>query len=285
MARIDNLNNFLTDVADSIRTKKGTTDLISPSNFDTEIESIETGGGDISEYFNIPNLNGSNSANSSVGGWIHGIKKMQIKDHTITNCQYLFSKYKGEELEFINVDTSSTTSMMYMFNECSNLKTLDLSGIDASNVTTMNYMISYCLVLTSVNLEGFNTSKCTNFQSMFYGSRLIGSLNINHFDVSKATNMGSMFSSCMKLEELDLSNWETPALTNTNSMFQSCSALKRIDMRNFDFTNVTSYSGMFTSVPANCLIIVKDDTQKTWITGKFKNLTNVKTVAEYESGN
>lgn len=46
MARIDNLSNFLTDVADSIRRKKGTTGTILASNFDTEIESIETGGGD-----------------------------------------------------------------------------------------------------------------------------------------------------------------------------------------------------------------------------------------------
>ena len=42
MARTDTLNNFLTDVADSIRSKKGTTNSIPASNFDTEIESIET---------------------------------------------------------------------------------------------------------------------------------------------------------------------------------------------------------------------------------------------------
>lgn len=45
MARIDNLTNFLTDVATSIRTKKGTTDKIAPKDFDTEIESIQSGGG------------------------------------------------------------------------------------------------------------------------------------------------------------------------------------------------------------------------------------------------
>ena len=48
MARTDTLNNFLTDVADSIRTKKGTTNKIPASNFDTEIEGIETGS--------VPNL-------------------------------------------------------------------------------------------------------------------------------------------------------------------------------------------------------------------------------------
>ena len=51
-------------------------------------------------------------------------------------------------------------------------------------------------------------------------------------------------------------------------------------MRNFDFTNVASYSTMFYNVPTDCLIIVKDDTAKTWITSKFTTLTNVKTVAE-----
>lgn len=43
MARIDNLSNFLTDVAGAIRTKTGGTASILPVNYDTEILSIETG--------------------------------------------------------------------------------------------------------------------------------------------------------------------------------------------------------------------------------------------------
>ena len=45
MARIDTLANFLTDVATAIRTKLGTSETISPANFDTEINNIQTGGG------------------------------------------------------------------------------------------------------------------------------------------------------------------------------------------------------------------------------------------------
>lgn len=45
MARIDTLTNFLTDVADSIRNKTGKSETIAAEDFDTEIESIETGGG------------------------------------------------------------------------------------------------------------------------------------------------------------------------------------------------------------------------------------------------
>lgn len=40
MAKTDNLTDFLTGVADAIRTKKGTTAKINPQNFETEIGSI-----------------------------------------------------------------------------------------------------------------------------------------------------------------------------------------------------------------------------------------------------
>lgn len=44
MAKNDNLTDFLADVANAIRDKKGTTDLINPQDFSAEIASIETGG-------------------------------------------------------------------------------------------------------------------------------------------------------------------------------------------------------------------------------------------------
>lgn len=43
MARIDTLPHFLTDVADAIRTKKGTSETITASNFDTEITNLPSG--------------------------------------------------------------------------------------------------------------------------------------------------------------------------------------------------------------------------------------------------
>lgn len=44
MARTDTLGHFLTDVADAIRTKTGSSDTIQASDFDTEIENIPSGG-------------------------------------------------------------------------------------------------------------------------------------------------------------------------------------------------------------------------------------------------
>lgn len=50
MARIDTLTNFLTDVADSIRSKTGKSETIACEDFDTEIESISGGGDDKNAY-------------------------------------------------------------------------------------------------------------------------------------------------------------------------------------------------------------------------------------------
>lgn len=44
MAKNNNLTDFLTAVAGAIRTKKGTTELINPQNFESEIASISGGG-------------------------------------------------------------------------------------------------------------------------------------------------------------------------------------------------------------------------------------------------
>lgn len=45
MAKTDNLTDFLTDIADAIREKKGITEAINPQDFSSEIASIESGGG------------------------------------------------------------------------------------------------------------------------------------------------------------------------------------------------------------------------------------------------
>ena len=42
-----------------------------------------------------------------------------------------------------------------------------------------------------------------------------------------------------------------------------------------DFSNVTSYSNVFLNVPANCEIIVKDQTAKDWVLAQRPDFTNV----------
>lgn len=58
----NNLKDHLKEVADAIRAKKGTTDLINPQDFATEIEGISGGGSGSGEpmsswrYFDVSNM-------------------------------------------------------------------------------------------------------------------------------------------------------------------------------------------------------------------------------------
>lgn len=53
MAKTDNLIDFLEDIADGIREKKGTTDPINAQDFRSEIDSIKTDG---MRYFDCRNI-------------------------------------------------------------------------------------------------------------------------------------------------------------------------------------------------------------------------------------
>lgn len=56
MSKQDNLTDFLTDVADAIREKKGITEKINPQNFSEEIRGIESGGGIVPSEFKDVNF-------------------------------------------------------------------------------------------------------------------------------------------------------------------------------------------------------------------------------------
>lgn len=53
MARTDTLPHFLTDVADAIRTKTGSSDTIQASTFDTAIANIPSGGGGETDIYRV----------------------------------------------------------------------------------------------------------------------------------------------------------------------------------------------------------------------------------------
>ena len=142
MARTDTLGNFLTDVATAIRNKKGTTDAILASNFDTEIASIE-GGVDINEYLSDTITKGT----SSSGGWVKTIIKLR-SPLTVegTSAEYMFYGYSLNELP--QLDTSNVVNMGSMFYNCTNLTTIP--QLDTSNVFRMSYMFGSCTNLTTI---------------------------------------------------------------------------------------------------------------------------------------
>ena len=214
MARTDTLGNFLTDVATAIRNKKGTTDAILASNFDTEIASIESGV-DINEYLSDTITKGD----SSLGGWTKTIIKLR-SPLTIegTDATYMFARCLLNELP--QIDTSNVTNMSYMFNGCTNLTTIP--QLDTSNVTNMSYMFNGCTNLTTI--PQLDTSSVTNMSNMF--SNCTNLTTIPQLDTSSVTNMNSMFSNCVRLATIP--QLDTSSVTNMAYMFSDCARLATI---------------------------------------------------------
>ena len=66
------------------------------------------------------------------------------------------------------INVTGMTNAAYMFNDCSNLVSLDLKEFDTSQITDMSYMFSGCENLASLDLSSFDVSKTADMDSMFY---------------------------------------------------------------------------------------------------------------------
>ena len=117
------------------------------------------------------------------------VNKMYIDDVEVTpRTIYTFST-TGEHT--VKCEFCELTSCSNMFEYCTSLTSLDLSGLDTSNVSDMSNMFSYCSGLTSLDLSGLDTSKVTDMSGMFRKCSLTSLIIMG--DVSKVTSYSSMF--------------------------------------------------------------------------------------------
>lgn len=173
MAKNDNLQDFLTDVANSIRTKTGTTELINAQDFSDKILSISSGENTLKNLLDATK-----------------------------SCYYLFNNYRGTSVDDLIQpnDTENVTTMGSMFKECNKLTSIP--QLNTSKVDNMNNMFNYCSSLESIPL--LDTSNVTNMSSMFYGC--VALTTVPQLDTSKVTTMSNIFASCRSLKSILMTN-------------------------------------------------------------------------------
>ena len=165
----------------------------------------------------------------------------------VTSMSFMFNDCRNlTSLDVSQFDTSKVTNMSSMFMSCGRLTNLDVSSFDTSNVTNMGFMFNGC-GLTSLDVSSFNTSKVTNMSSMFNNCVWLTSLDVSSFDTSNVTSMSAMFQSCRRLTNLDVSHFDTSKVTDMHSMFSDCRGLTNLDVSHFDTSKVTNMSSMFAS--------------------------------------
>ena len=208
MAKTDNLSDFLTDVANSIRTKTGTTEQINAQDFSNKILNIPSGG------------------ENTLKNLLDATK----------SCYRLFFKYKGASVDGLIQpnDTENVTDMTSMFEGCTNLITVPL--LNTSNVTDMSYTFQSCSSLTTV--PQLNTSNVTDMVGMFEGCTSLTSIPL--LDTSNVTTMNSMFRGCTNLTTVPL--LDTSKVTVMANMFNGCTNLTTVPA--LDASNVTGETAL-----------------------------------------
>ena len=165
---------------------------------------------------------------------------------SVTNMGSMFDGCSSlTSLDLTGFNTSSVTNMQYMLRNCDKLKSLNLSSFDTSAVTDMSHMFSSCASLTSLDLTSFDTSAVTGMFGMFEYCIRLTSLDLTSFDTSSVIYMHDMFYNCRKLTTLDLTGFNTSAVTGMGWMFRNCESLTSLDLTGFNTSSVTNMEYMF----------------------------------------
>ena len=249
MAKNDNLTDFLTDVADAIREKKGTTEPINPQDFASEIASIESGGGNgWTGHADADGLRAIGWTDEDIAYYQeNGVDWNEEDDHLHLVSDdnkalygvltaYNISTYKDRIVYLPKIDTSALTSMSYKFMNCQ--KMVALPFIDTSNVTNMTGVFNACYSL--VTIPPIDFSKAQTMDYAFW--QCISLREVPTIDTSLVTNMNGAFYQCVSLEYLP--PLSLASSTNVGRMLTMCSSIKQVELQ--DSINVSNWSEVFT---------------------------------------
>ncbi|WP_308268235.1 BspA family leucine-rich repeat surface protein [Prevotella sp.] len=102
-------------------------------------------------------------------------------------------------------NTYTPTSLKDFFRDCTGLNEITgLKYLNTAEVTDMSFMFWNCKNLSSLDLTNFNTTKVENMSGMFHFCEKLSSLVISNFNTANVTDMSNMFSYCNMLEKLNL---------------------------------------------------------------------------------
>ena len=177
---------------------------------------------------------------------------------------------KPYDLDDVVFNTKSVNTLNDVFNDDSNLKSIDTSSGDTGKVTNMTHMFFNCNSLSSLAVSKWDTRNVTNMTNMFYNCKSLTSLDVSKWDTRNVTNMSAVFYICKSLSSLDVSKWDTSKVTNMNSTFMNCSSLTSLDVSKWDTKNVTGMSAMFNSCPKLHSLDLSN-----WNTSNVPNMANM----------
>lgn len=274
MAKNDNLTDFLTDVADAIREKKGTTEKINPQEFSTIIRAFS-----ITPYiyFADPEVKRVLMANG-VGDGV-GITREQAKEVEDIG-EWFRNNAEITSFDELSVFEKVTNINEKAFSYCSSLKRIDLKNVTSIRANAFDN----CASLTSIDLRNVVTlgldavRNCNNLRGEILLEKCEGSLDGYTFQNAAITmvkaplisTLHNSFNGCKQLTHADIGD-RLESITGTP--FYQCHSLISVIIRSVTPPMISS-SGVFYDTN-NCSIYVPDESVEA-----YKEVTNLSTYAD-----
>ena len=162
------------------------------------------------------------------------------------SCACLFENFTNvTSINLANADASNVESMWRMFYGCSSLTSLKLGDINTSNVQNMSEMFYECTAIEELDVSALDTGKVFDMESMFYGCASLQELDVSTFDMSAVRYTNSMFSDCYKIKTITIGEQHTSINSNMSEMFAFCTQLESVDLGGLDTSSVLDMNSMF----------------------------------------
>ena len=187
-----------------------------------------------------------------------------FKDTNPESCYRWF--YNMSKLTSITgigyLNTEVVDNMESMFNGCSSLTSIDVSGFDVSCVTTFAYMFYNCAKITGLDTEEWENTIVTDMTYMFAGCTNLsgvsfanemgstGGMSVYSSNLSTAnvTMMDGMFSGCSGMKYLNLAGFNLSKNPSTTNFLKGCSSLEWMHIpENMGNLNASACAGVGTA--------------------------------------
>jgi hypothetical protein len=132
----------------------------------------------------------------------------------VKSCSSMFAqctKLEGVNFNGVEFSINKVEDISGMFNNCAELKTVNISNMKSNSIKYMNSIFNNCRKLTHVDMSGIDTTNCCRFQKAFNDCINLNNIKLGKLDFSSDVNMAYMFYNC---DSLTMDTFKTNDLLN-----------------------------------------------------------------------
>lgn len=215
------LDSTLTDIADAIRGKNGSSDTYKPSEMPAAITAIPSGGGGSGIPREV-NANGVYGMPTESFSFVLPSEAKSIAPYALRYAFYGTTGLTSVDMSSLTSITSSS-SLMATFQGCSSLQSVDLKSLKTiSGDNTFYNTFNGCTSLSNVDFTSLEKlSGAGPLSSAFKGCTALSSLSFpSLFDLTNANNVfRNVFSGCTSLKNIYFPALKSSSFAPYNSQF------------------------------------------------------------------